>query len=498
MDFPIYHLDGLGNPLLIGLISVLHAVINHAMAVGAIPLIVLMEWRGMRLDQKPWDDLARKVLRVCFVVTTSVGALTGVGIWLAAALVNPAAIGSLLRVFFWAWFFEWLIFVVEVCLIMAYELTWPRLAGAAKPYHLLIGLILSLASWLTMAVICAILGFMMAPGGWVEEPTLWRGLTNPIYLPQLAFRTAFAMVTAGLFALFLIPFFREIEEGFRRQACRLIALWTLLWLPLCLAGGWWYWTVVPSGMAANIPSALTSQFWPTWEAKVIWLMAASGVAVLAIAFWALLHPRSLPRPVLFLPFLLAVFLFGYFERVREFIRKPFIIGQYMYSNGLRVEDYPLYQREGLLRYAAYVPFREVKKGREREAGEAVFRLACSRCHTTNGVLGVAPRLRWLFKEPPWSPQALAGFIRTMHHARPFMPPFPGHEAELNALGIYLAEGGLSPPPLRGAQDVGVALPTEAEPSVSPPKPPPLPLPSSSTRPHVPLEEKAMASEGGGG
>ena len=65
--------------------------------------------------------------------------MTGVGIWFSAALVNPAAIGSLIRVFFWAWFVEWLVFVAEVGLILIYYLTWRGWGRRHKRLHIVNG-----------------------------------------------------------------------------------------------------------------------------------------------------------------------------------------------------------------------------------------------------------------------------------------------------------------------------------------------------------------------
>ena len=128
MDFPVFHLDFLGNRMLIAVIAVLHVCINHPLAVGAMPLITIMEWWGHRRQSASWDRLAYRILAVCFIVSTTFGALTGVGIWFSTSLVNPYAIGSLIRVFFWAWFTEWIVFVVEVVCIMAYFLTWRRMS----------------------------------------------------------------------------------------------------------------------------------------------------------------------------------------------------------------------------------------------------------------------------------------------------------------------------------------------------------------------------------
>lgn len=143
MDFPLYHLDFLNNRMLIAVIAVLHVVINHAFAVGGIPLVAFLERKGLLTGDERWDELAYKIMRFFFLVTTSLGALTGVGIWFSAGLINPVAIGSLIRVFFWAWFVEWIVFVTEVVLIMLYYLSWKRSRQSleAKQKHIRLGLV---------------------------------------------------------------------------------------------------------------------------------------------------------------------------------------------------------------------------------------------------------------------------------------------------------------------------------------------------------------------
>ncbi|HAO51563.1 MAG TPA: cytochrome, partial [Runella sp.] len=49
MDFPIFHLDFIGNRALIAIIAVLHAVINHALAVGLMPVVAMLEIKGFKL-----------------------------------------------------------------------------------------------------------------------------------------------------------------------------------------------------------------------------------------------------------------------------------------------------------------------------------------------------------------------------------------------------------------------------------------------------------------
>lgn len=93
MDFPIFHMDLIGDRMLIAIIAITHALISHSLAVGGITLIAYLEWKGYRKQDAQADQWAKRILFAFFIVTTSLGAMTGVGIWLSAALINPTAIG---------------------------------------------------------------------------------------------------------------------------------------------------------------------------------------------------------------------------------------------------------------------------------------------------------------------------------------------------------------------------------------------------------------------
>ncbi len=455
MDFPIFHIDGMGNRMLVAVVAILHVLINHGLAVGAMPLITVLEWWGERTGDRRWDDFAYRFLTFCFVITTTVGAMTGVGIWITTSLVNPSAIGSLLRVFFWAWFTEWLVFITEVCLILAYYLLWKRWQGARKRAHIRLGLFLSLFSWITMALIVAILGFMMSTGDWRNKPSLLTGVFNPLYLPQLCFRTGFAMVSAGLLGWALTLFFTRKSGDFRPRIVRALGGWVLAWTPVCAGGAWWYWRRIPEWSAANIPTALTTQDFTRWHAnlQIVAISIVGGILLLSI--FGVLLPRRMPRLVLALPFAASLLLLGYFERVREFIRKPYAIANYLYANGVRQEDVALLRRDGILPHATYARVRLITPETRTAAGREVFLLACTRCHTLRGMNSIDVRLAKMFGPGPWDSSAVANYIRDMHVPRPFMPPFPGNEAELDALAGWLIEQHGQTAPLAGAQVAGI-------------------------------------------
>ena len=458
MDLPVFHLDYLNNRMLIAIIAVLHVIINHGMAVGGIPLVTWLEAKGLREKDARWDELARKILKIFFITTTTVGALTGVGIWFSAGLVNPYAIGSLLRVFFWTWFVEWTIFVTEVCLILLYYKTWSTWTGPKKAKHVKLGIALSVASWITMALIVSILGFMMDPGAWRSERTLFSGMFNPIYLPQLAFRTPLAAVIAAAFGLAFSPFLTKPASEERRMLVGSLGAWMLAFLPFVALGGAWYAKVVPSAMASQLPVALLTQALARWSSGALAVLAATVGVLVGLGLFARFLPEKLPKPALFVPIFVAVVVLGTFERVREFVRKPYAIADYLYSNGVRKEDYALLKRDGILTHATYTSVRKITPETEQTAGREVFVLACTRCHTVDGVNGSRGILRGMYGvERPWSESAISNYIGTMHVTRPFMPPFPGSEAEQKALGRYLASlqhGGAS---IRGAQSEGITV-----------------------------------------
>ena len=467
MDFPIFHLDFLGNRWLIAMIAITHVFISHGMAVGFTPLVTLLEYKGYLSRknsqlQQSWDKLAYRFLFVAFIVTTTLGALTGVGIWFSTALVSPDSIGSLIRVFYFAWFLEWFVFAAEVILIVIYFMTWKRSneSEKAKRRHIRFGLFLAIFSWLTMAIIVGILGFMMDPGNWLTEKNLLTGYTNPMYIPQLLFRTPIAMIMAGVFGLLLVALFtrKEKEKSFRPKAFRFLAIWTLVWTPHLLVSGFWYYLKVPELMIGNMPVAIGTQMFQQWYDRLLFILLGFVALALIVNLWTLFAPRRIPKWIMIIPVLGILVFAGYFERIREFIRKPYIIGDYMYSNSMRLNEYPLLKQDGILPHATYTSVREVTSENRLEAGENVFRLACTRCHTTAGINSVVNRFERMFGEGrPLQVENLKAYMKQMHNARYYMPPFPGNEAELDALAHYIQSIQKYPRPLEGAQRGGTPV-----------------------------------------
>jgi cytochrome c553 len=130
----------------------------------------------------------------------------------------------------------------------------------------------------------------------------------------------------------------------------------------------------------------------------------------------------------------------------------------MYSNLIREEDYPLLQKDGILKHATYTTVHEITEENEVEAGRNVFMLTCSRCHTSRGVNSIVDVFEKMYgKGKSLSADAMAAYIPSMHNGRAFMPPFPGNETELKALARYIKHLQVTHEPLIGAQTEGITV-----------------------------------------
>ncbi|GAB3522054.1 hypothetical protein GCM10027442_46670 [Emticicia fontis] len=466
MDFPMFHLDWLNDRFLIAAIAILHVFINHGLAVGFIPYITWLEQKGVKnapsdqITDLAWDNFVYNKMKVAFIITTTIGAMTGVGIWFSVALVSPSSIGSLIRVFYWAWFTEWLVFVTEVILILIYFLTWKNANTSlkAKLRHIKFGWFLSIFSWITMAIIVSILGFMMDPGNWNTSKSLINGFTNPIYVPQLLFRTPTAMLVAGVFGMLLTTVFSKRGTEMRTKALKYAGQWILGWLPFVLLGATFYWNVLPSAMKDNMSVAIGTQEFAQYYNLLKYFIIGTAALSIVLAIAALLKPKQIRFAYVLIPCLFVFGFLGIFERVREFVRKPYVIGKYMYSNLLREEDYPLYKKDGILKYATYTTVNEITEENKIEAGRNVFMNTCSRCHTTQGVNSIVFVFERMYGfGKPLDENSMAAYIPNMHKGRTYMPPFPGNKKELNALVAYIKTVQQTGESLEGAQITGIVV-----------------------------------------
>ncbi|HDP99963.1 MAG TPA: hypothetical protein ENN22_12365 [bacterium] len=427
MEWPIFQMPFIGNRMLIAVVALIHVVISHGLAVGGSFFIVSLHYKSLRENNKRLGELAYRILRIFFIITTSVGALTGVGIWLTTATVSPVTIGSLLHIFFWAWFTEWIVFVVELVLLMLYYLGWKKY-GDATGFK--IGLFYLAASWLTMMLITGILGAMLTPGKWLVSGSFWDGFFNPSYLPQLVSRTFLAALLSIGFGLFIMRFFKAYQDQYP-VVWRWAGKSLMILAPVFLFGVLSYYHSLPQQIGHLIPTALMTLKYAAYAkiSKIIF-MAIVGLMVL---FGVILFIKQRDYGFIsFVPVFLLIIAFGSYERVREFIRKPYTVHNYLYSNGIRVQEEPFLNKIGVSEFSGWVERSATETDPQLRLGEKVFKMECAICHTYSGLNGITRKPAVL-----QNAEIIDNFLRTYKRSHPYMPPFIGRDSERQALAAYL-------------------------------------------------------------
>ena len=452
-DYPIFEMPVIGQRMLMAINAIIHVFVSHGGAVGgSVVLALLAVWAHKRNDMAAYN-MTFKLLMVFFIISTSVGALTGIGMWIHANILSPNAIGGLIRVFFWKWFTEWIVFNFEVVLLLFWFMTWKKNAttaeGRVKSNR--IGIFYAISSWLTMVIITAILAFMLTPNfagqPWVD-PEVFPGkvnymnaLFNPTWGPSLAFRTFSSIAFAASLAImwtWIISTFSSNEEDkdAKPRMIKFLAKIMIITVPLSIAFGYWYLSIIPESAKAMIPTAIMTRAFADKFNMMYTLIIGIGVVVLLTTIIAYFAPKRMPYVAASAMVIAFLLFWGYEERVREFIRKPFIIYNYMYSNGIRPTDVPYLNKAGILKHAIFIEDKnKILKpdgSNIEDVGHSVFQIECRICHTRNGINGLKKLTSG------WSKDAIRARLNNLPGGgTPYMPPFVGTEQDKDALAAYL-------------------------------------------------------------
>lgn len=497
MNYPIWELPAGG--LLIAVVAILHVIVSH-FAVGGGLFLVLTERKARREEDAALLGYVKRHSRFFVLLTLVFGAITGVGIWFTIGLVHPQATSTLIGAFVWAWAIEWTFFVTEIGAALVYYYGWDRLDPQT---HMRVGWIYFWSAWMSLVAISGILSFMLTPGGWLETRSFWQGLLNPTFLPTVAGRTAVAVGLAGLYALLTAAW--SGDEKLKATISRHAGLrWVApMAVGLPIAAVWFLGAAAQAGVpvgevlgirTTSIGAILSSLATTPQTGHPVAHRAAQVVIVASLAsltitlFIAFARPRRFGMPSALGAALAAFVAFGGAEWVREDLRKPFVIGQYMFVNGVRVgglderfarspgeagepagDPYTVasLERTGVLAASVWSGRGEpagASAGVE-EDGRQVFKLLCSSCHTRDGYLAIRPlvaemnvqaiettvaRLAVPLDEEGQPTSWRPGVAQRSWRGRR-MPPFAGTDAERHALAVYLATlGGARPESARGA------------------------------------------------
>lgn len=383
MDYPVWDV-AMGGGVLMGLVAVAHVVVSH-FAIGGGLLIVASETLAARRGDAALRDLARGSSLLLILVSTVFGAISGVGIWVVAGLIAPGAISALIHEFVWGWAIEWTFFVVEIVAALLYYTTWGRITRRA---HLAIGWLYAVAAYLSLVVINGIITFMLTPGRWLATGAFWDGFFNPTYWPSLLLRTGICLLLAAAFMLFVALRAAPAE---RPRLVRYLAAWLAAGAVVSAVGYRWWEGVLPPSihdlfrggepLLANLAAT---------RSLAVWSLAA--VLVLTVVLLVRRLPVPLRVGAAVGATVAAMTFFAGYERLREGVRKPFLIHGTMFSNGLAVADLTADRGPALEARTGWLRVRAGEDPTPQVLGREIFRVQCASCHTVDGYLGIRRRL----------------------------------------------------------------------------------------------------------
>lgn len=461
MNYPVWQVNGIGSAWVIGAISIFHVLIAW-FAVGGGLYLPLAESKALRKGRRDWLPIIEDHSRFFLRITSVFGAITGVGIWFAIGLVHPEGTSTLIHNFVFGWAIEWVFFVVELAAAAVYYYTWHRISDEL---HIKVGYLYAASSFLTLVIINGILTFMLTPGqAWLsvagtgqEASKFWFAFFNPTYFSGLVMRFLACLSLAGIWALVTasrnqVPELQEAKEQIVKWSSRwLLPMFVLM--PLVMI---WFLYEVPAENKALIQLGMntisTGMFTQVTRIAMLTIITTLTIAGV-VYFFAYNGAKEFSFGHAVAVLALAAVATASTEYARETLRKPYVIGDFMYSNGVRKSQVEGFNQNGYLTSSMWKP----TGGDHLATGKAMFAGQCMSCHTENGYRSI----RRLLGER--DNKAISSLLKVLHDHKPdspyikFMPPLVGHSGEIDDLGLYLGSISKNPATVATAKRIALQL-----------------------------------------
>ena len=303
-----------------------------------------------------------------------------------------------------------------------------------------------MASVCTLIIINGILTFMLTPGDtWLavagtghEASKFWNAFFNPTYWPSLCLRSCVCCSLAGIWALITAS---RIDGDKQPELKSTMVKWSVKWLvPSFVATPFiliWYLWMVPESQRALLRLGMDTIGSGTFSiiTRIALLIIITSATIVGVAYFlAYRNSRDFNLSHAIAILLLALVATGAGEYSREMLRKPFVIGRYMYSNGVRVNDANRIDQDGYLTHTNWV-WNGSDSSYSR--GEAIFRGECGSCHTLDGYRPMKSLLAGRDRAN------IESFITMLHEYKSdspyhhFMPPMVGNRQDIDDLANYL-------------------------------------------------------------
>jgi cytochrome c553 len=205
----------------------------------------------------------------------------------------------------------------------------------------------------------------------------------------------------------------------------------------------WYYLMVPASQQALLTLGIDTIGSGTFSTvtRMALVIIVTSATIVGVAYYlAYRNPEEFNLSHAIAVLMLALMATGAGEYSREMLRKPYVIGRWMYSNGVRVPYVQRFNHEGYLAHSNWVWGSEGPGGNSAtpySRGEAIFRGECGSCHTLNGYRPLTQLLEGRDRTN------IESFILMLHECKAdspyhkFMPPMVGTKQDEEDLAEFL-------------------------------------------------------------
>ena len=202
--------------------------------------------------------------------------------------------------------------------------------------------------------------------------------------PHMFLRIGFMIMMSGVIGLVISSAMRKENEALSNELSRKMGYVGIFGGFITLFFFMWYMGTLPENAHAVFAFSKEAII----QNRIILTVVFTAYFVMAI-----LKPKWI-NPLLASVMIGVILILGLWsgEKLRESMRKPYVAGQYIYSNQIISRDVPgkhikselpIIAEKGLLQVNPFVPTRlkTITDENRREAGELLAKMSCSNCHS---------------------------------------------------------------------------------------------------------------------
>jgi len=438
--FPVFYVPEFGSAWLMGITGTIHILASHT-SVGAGLLFAFLAHKAYKEDRPEIYGYMKKYGMFLLIFSYVIGSITGPGIWYTATAASPRGISALIHNFVWVWATEWVFFVYEVVGVFALVYFMEKID---RKTHLRLTYTFALASVGTLALIIGIISFMMWPG---TEAYYTSGSVSDAFFgtntfPHMFLRIGFMIMLSGVIGMVISGALKRDNRELGMEMTRTMGIISTIGGFLVIFFFMWYMGTLPENAKVLLGKLLPS------------IIASRIILTLAFMLYfavAIFKPRWISTTLASV--MIAVILVAGIwpgEKLRESLRKPYVAGQYMYSNQIIGRDVPgkgiksevdRVAKNGLLKVAPFVPanLRTITPENKMKAGELLTKIACSNCHSLEKTGKYRP-LSLMLERTGKDEASIKAYMKDVigTGAIPYMPKIALPDEEYDAIAAWLA------------------------------------------------------------